>query len=100
MRYTKMKTNSASAVLGDTLMLYCAQPHKEICRFAAASSAILTAGFIGREYILLHISVNFLMLDAFANFLTPLSLITTSVGACIILYFFASSFCSSASITS
>ncbi len=50
MRYTKMKTNSASAVLGDTLMLYCAQPHKEICRFAAEAGMLLTADFIGREY--------------------------------------------------
>ena len=29
----------------------CAQPHKEICRFAAAAGAILTADFIDREYI-------------------------------------------------
>jgi len=28
-----------------------AQPHKEICRFAAAAGAILTADFIDREYI-------------------------------------------------
>ncbi len=27
----------------------CAQPHKEICRFAAAVGAILTADFIGLE---------------------------------------------------
>lgn len=49
MRYTKMKTNSASAVLGDTLMLYCAQPHKEICCFAAAYGALLAAESICRE---------------------------------------------------
>ncbi len=28
----------------------CAQPHEEICRFAAAVGAILTADFICREY--------------------------------------------------
>ena len=28
----------------------CAQPHKEICRFAAAAGAILTADFICHEY--------------------------------------------------
>ena len=28
----------------------CAQPHKEICRFAAVAGAILTADLIGREY--------------------------------------------------
>ncbi len=31
-------------------MTRCAQPHKEICRFAAAGGAILTANFIDREY--------------------------------------------------
>ncbi|MEY8433320.1 hypothetical protein AALC75_22975 [Lachnospiraceae bacterium 48-42] len=30
--------------------LYCAQPHKEVCRFEAAAFATLTADFIGREY--------------------------------------------------
>lgn len=29
----------------------CAQPHEEFCRFAAAAGAILTADFIGREYV-------------------------------------------------
>lgn len=29
----------------------CAQPHKEICRFAAVAGAILLADFIGQEYI-------------------------------------------------
>ena len=33
-------------------MLYCAKPHKEVCRFAAADFAILTADFIGREHII------------------------------------------------
>ncbi len=31
--------------------------HKEVCRFAAAAFAILTAGFIGREYKMGHIWV-------------------------------------------
>ncbi len=32
-------------------------PHKEVCRFAAAAFAILTAGFIVREYKMGHIWV-------------------------------------------
>lgn len=30
-------------------IIRCAQPHKEIYRFAVAAGAILTADFIGRE---------------------------------------------------
>lgn len=30
--------------------IYCAQPHEEVCSFAAAAFEILTADFTGHEY--------------------------------------------------
>lgn len=42
--YTERQRNLPLRITG------CIQPHKEICRFAAAAGAILTADFICREY--------------------------------------------------
>ncbi len=42
--YTERQRNLPLRITG------CIQPHKEICRFAAAAGAILAADFIGREY--------------------------------------------------
>ncbi len=43
-RYTEEQKHLLLSIRG------CAQLHKEICRFAAAAGAILTADFICREY--------------------------------------------------
>ena len=43
-----------SAVVRNCKSYTARQQHKEVCRFAAVTGAILTADFNGREYIFLQ----------------------------------------------